>query len=116
MAARFFGLFAFALAVTLTAQVEAQSHHNRGILARGSQLVFGKSYHSHHHARHHHPHLHAWKNRWFHNQELPPLRPDDGWGRYPKYYGGFHSSHFDRVGVPHGDIGFRGPSIYWTPW
>ena len=36
--------------------------------------------------------------------------------RYPKYYGGFHASHFNNVGVPSGDIGFRGNGIYWTPW
>lgn len=35
---------------------------------------------------------------------------------YPKYIGGFHSSQWYNVGVPHGDIGFRGNGIYWTPW
>lgn len=35
---------------------------------------------------------------------------------YPKFYGGFHSSHYSNLGVPSGDIGFRGNGIYWTPW
>ncbi len=35
---------------------------------------------------------------------------------YPKYIGGFHSSEFNNLGVPPGDIGFRGNSILWTPW
>ena len=35
---------------------------------------------------------------------------------YPKFIGGFHSSHFHNLGVPSGDIGFRGNGIYWTPW
>lgn len=35
---------------------------------------------------------------------------------YPRFIGGFHSSHFRNVGVPSGDIGFRGNGIYWTPW
>ncbi len=35
---------------------------------------------------------------------------------FPKYIGGFHSSHFNNVGVPPGDIGFRGNGLYWTPW
>ena len=26
------------------------------------------------------------------------------------------SSHFSNVGLPSGDIGFRGNGIYWTPW
>ncbi|MCH2182302.1 MAG: hypothetical protein MK108_09885 [Mariniblastus sp.] len=34
----------------------------------------------------------------------------------PKYIGGFHSSHFYNLGVPNGDIGFRGNGIYWAPW
>ena len=35
---------------------------------------------------------------------------------YPKFYGGFHSSHFSNLGIPSGDIGFRGNGLYWTPW
>ena len=36
--------------------------------------------------------------------------------RYPKYYGGFHASYFDNMGIPPGDIGLRGNGIYMTPW
>lgn len=35
---------------------------------------------------------------------------------YPKFYGGFHSSHYSNLGVPSGDIGFRGNGVYWAPW
>ena len=34
----------------------------------------------------------------------------------PKYYGGFHASYFDNLGVPSGDVGLRGNGIYWSPW
>ena len=36
--------------------------------------------------------------------------------KYPKYIGGFHSSHFSNIGVPSGDIGFRTNGVYWSPW
>lgn len=36
--------------------------------------------------------------------------------RFPKFYGGFHSSHFSNLGVPSGDLGFRGNGVYWAPW
>ena len=36
--------------------------------------------------------------------------------RYPKFYGGFHSSYFHNMGLPHGDLGARGNGIYPTPW
>jgi hypothetical protein len=98
----------FAAALTLASEAKAQTHHGGA-----THVAHG---HSAAHQRAPGHYFRLWRNRWFHNQELPPLREDDGWGRYPKYYGGFHSSHFDRVGIPHGDIGFRGPSIYWTPW
>lgn len=96
-----------------TAETGAQEP-TQSVLEHSSKVVPAKTYQPRYH--HHHSPLRAWKNRWFHNNPLPPLRPDDGCGCYPKYYGGFHISHFDRLGVPHGDIGFRGPSIYWTPW
>lgn len=35
---------------------------------------------------------------------------------YPKYFGGFHSSHYYDLGIPNGDKGFRGNGVYWTPW
>ena len=43
-------------------------------------------------------------------------RDADALSRYPKYIGGFHSSHFTNAGLPSGDIGFRSNGIYWTPW
>jgi hypothetical protein len=39
------------------------------------------------------------------------------WNRYyPKYVGGFHARYFDTLGVPSGDVGLRGNSLYATPW
>ena len=35
---------------------------------------------------------------------------------YPKYYGGFHSSYFQNMGVPSGDVGLRGNGIFMSPW
>jgi hypothetical protein len=35
---------------------------------------------------------------------------------YPKYIGAFHYSHYSNLGVPSGDLGFRGNGIYWSPW
>ena len=43
-------------------------------------------------------------------------RDADAGAKYPKYIGGFHSSHFTNVGLPSGDIGFRGNGLYWAPW
>lgn len=43
-------------------------------------------------------------------------RDADADSRYPKFIGGFHSSHFSNIGLPTGDIGFRGNGIYWSPW
>ncbi len=34
----------------------------------------------------------------------------------PRYFGGFHASYFESIGVPQGDIGPRGNQIYWNPW
>ena len=36
--------------------------------------------------------------------------------QYPKYYGGFHSSYFQNMGIPPGDIGPRGNDIFMAPW
>lgn len=36
--------------------------------------------------------------------------------QFPKYYGGFHASYFQSIGVPPGDIGLRGNGIFATPW
>jgi hypothetical protein len=35
---------------------------------------------------------------------------------YPKYQAGFHSRSLQNVGIPSGDIGLRGNSIFLTPW
>jgi len=63
--------------------------------------------------RHHNRPMH----RFFHK---PPSHrhPVESYSNspYPKYYGAFHSSHFSNLGVPTGDIGFRGNSIFWSPW
>ncbi len=60
-------------------------------------------------------------HRWFFEKQSPESRQ---WSNYynnpasplPKYIGGFHSSHFYNLGVPNGDLGFRGNGIYWAPW
>ena len=56
--------------------------------------------------------------KWpFGNGYDPRIHLDaDRHSRYPKFIGGFHSSHFTNVGLPSGDIGFRGNGLYWTPW
>lgn len=36
--------------------------------------------------------------------------------RYPKYTGAFHANYFRDMGVPPGDVGFRGNGLYATPW
>ena len=38
------------------------------------------------------------------------------YGRYPKYYGGFHARYYQDIGVPPGDVGIRGNGIYQLPW
>jgi hypothetical protein len=35
---------------------------------------------------------------------------------YPKYQAGFHSRHLQNIGIPSGDIGLRGNSIFLNPW
>ena len=60
-------------------------------------------------------------HRWLFEKQSPESRQ---WSNYynnpasplPKYIGGFHSSHFYNLGVPNGDLGFRGNGIYWAPW
>ena len=52
-----------------------------------------------------------------HRRYDPRIHRDaDAYSRYPKYIGGFHSSHYSNLGVPTGDRGFRGNGIYWAPW
>lgn len=35
---------------------------------------------------------------------------------YPQYDGGFHARHLQNIGVPSGDVGFRGNGITLNPW
>lgn len=37
-------------------------------------------------------------------------------GRYPKFYGGFHSRELQNIGVPSGDVGLRGNGFSMFPW
>lgn len=45
-----------------------------------------------------------------------PLPRDPYAGRYPKFYGGFHSRELQNIGVPSGDIGLRGNGFSMFPW
>jgi|688.fasta_scaffold646428_2 hypothetical protein len=54
---------------------------------------------------------HYYKSDW---RRDPAAR--GGTPNYPKYFGGFHSSHYYDLGIPNGDKGFRGNGVYWTPW
>lgn len=36
--------------------------------------------------------------------------------RNPRYYGGFHARQFDNIGMPPGDVGFRGNGLQWNAW
>ena len=48
------------------------------------------------------------------NRQTSPS--NDAFEPYPKFIGGFHSSHFSNLGIPTGDLGFRGNGVYWAPW
>ena len=97
-------------------QTFAQERHRP--LARVSKFLFGEPTQPRHTPRN------QWGNSYspsaaaiqFDGRQLPLLRHDDSAGRFPKYYGGFHSSHFSNIGVPGGDKGFRGNGVYWAPW
>jgi len=54
---------------------------------------------------------HYYRGDW---RSDPAYNP--GYPNYPRYFGGFHSSHYYDLGIPNGDKGFRGNGIYWTPW
>ena len=54
---------------------------------------------------------HYYRGDW---RRDPAYNP--GYPNYPRYFGGFHSSHYYDLGIPNGDKGFRGNGIYWTPW
>jgi len=68
-----------------------------------TRLVFASQHQHRHRATLQGQH---WRNSNFYDLSDP----------YPKYYGGFHSSHFSKLGVPSGDLGFRGNNIFWSPW
>lgn len=112
------GAFLLVTMICLASDCHAQRH--RGVFARGAQVLFG--------TRHNEPrnYQEQFSNNGFSPDYRFPATPRyDDWRnstfydaaeRYPKYIGGFHSSHFNNLGVPHGDIGFRGNSIFWNPW
>lgn len=80
--------------------LETQGAHPGPVYDQATHMVF---------QRQHHPGVtsgNEWRNSNFYDLSDP----------YPKYYGAFHSSHYSRLGVPHGDIGFRGNNIFWSPW
>ena len=35
---------------------------------------------------------------------------------YPRYEGAFHARYFQTIGVPSGDVGLRGDSMFLNPW
>ena len=74
-------------------------------------------------ARHFQARIHDGENAQINQHRLGPRFIDTQNSRYrnstemyPKYIGGFHASQIHNIGVPPGDIGFRGNGIYWTPW
>ena len=115
---RFLGVILFAALFSIASDCHAQ--RQRGLFRRGAAVQRGAS---------------QYDNRQqpdqFQSSQHPPsyrfpaTTSDDNWrtsryyvpaDAYPKYYGGFHSSHFNNIGIPPGDIGFRGNGIYWSPW
>lgn len=54
---------------------------------------------------------HYYRGEW---RRDPAYNP--GYPNYPRYFGGFHSSHYYDLGIPNGDKGLRGNGIYWAPW
>ena len=91
---------------------------------------FKKSNQSAHGSRHSHSHSRSTAKQKKHLTPIRCLLEDHqtaegrAWSNYyaspnspiPKYIGGFHSSQFYNLGVPNGDIGFRGNGLYWAPW
>ena len=61
-------------------------------------------------AAHHAPHPKVQHHAVPHGYDWRRLNND------PRYYGGFHHSYFESIGVPQGDIGPRGNQLYWNPW
>jgi hypothetical protein len=35
---------------------------------------------------------------------------------YPRYEGAFHARYFQNIGIPSGDVGLRGNSMFMSPW
>jgi hypothetical protein len=35
---------------------------------------------------------------------------------YPRYEAGFHARYFQNIGIPSGDVGPRGNSLFLNPW
>lgn len=35
---------------------------------------------------------------------------------YPRYEAGFHARYFENIGIPSGDVGLRGNSMFLNPW
>ena len=108
----------FAAIIGLASDCNAQ--HHRGLFKRGSRvqhLAPGNNA-----GQSESPAVHDQSSVY--PQQEPQIQND--WRRdpsyfsapeaYPKYYGGFHYSQFYNLGLPPGDIGFRGNGIYWNPW
>lgn len=115
---RLLGMFLFAAVICAAADCHAQ--HQRGWMLRRAAVQRGASQNDT-----------CQPQDQIQNSESSPIRhyqmPSSNYHSqtspysnsaeaYPKYYGGFHSSHFNNLGIPPGDIGFRGNSIYWSPW
>ncbi len=115
---RFLGILFFAAIFCVTSDCQAQ--RPRGLFARGARV--------HHHARHHDTRVEqgAVENNRFPRRHRTPATPrlqnaqnsrnDGTFEVFPKFIGGFHSSHYTNLGLPTGDLGFRGNGLYWAPW
>ena len=60
-----------------------------------------------------------WQARWHHAPKRAPSYPEYYHymnSQFPKYYGGFHASYFQDMGMSPGDTGLRGNGIFPTPW
>lgn len=111
---RFLAAFLFTIVIFLTSDCHAQ--RQRGWFARGDRVQHGarrsNTHRNDNFTEREYPRNYQTSKRfrWYD----PRTSPDsDKWERYPKYIGGFHASHYYNIGVPPGDIGFRGNGIYW---
>lgn len=115
-------MFAFSALFLLASDCQAQRH--RFFAKRGERV---RHHSPHHSTRYQAPNLQQQldgtpthhRSRLV-NMLFPPApsssRYWDDHPVHPKYFGGFHSSHLYNLGVPSGDIGFRGNGVYWNPW